>query len=348
MADSVSSIFYHHESKLSPEDALLRSPTVLIAFLGLWGLNVSIFERLGIDYKEALDDSAGACSSVSSSSVSSVSSSSSLPLALTDASSSSGNSSSLSSSSSSSYSSTTSGLPPPLLASPPPSSIVLLSLLLLLFLNLIQFLWIDVLNGLPLVSVALFYAWTLAVVVLSPKHQATMWVSRDLRRLSAIVADIIIGRSEQGGKRAAAAAVLPGGAGKTRTQGGGAAATSFRDVFVADAMCSVSKVFYDWGILIMLGKRTNCDRGRVGGGGTMAAFFWFLFRCRGARERQLQTRTHRTFTFYRYPLSSSSSSSSSLSLSLSPSPPQPTATRRSTTRLSAPPSSPPSLRLSPF
>ena len=41
-------------SGTGPATALLRSPTVIIAAVGLWGMNVYLFKLFGIDYEKVL------------------------------------------------------------------------------------------------------------------------------------------------------------------------------------------------------------------------------------------------------------------------------------------------------
>ena len=53
-AQEVGQIFATADAPHGPATALLRSPTVLIASIGLWAMNVYLFEIFGIDYKRVL------------------------------------------------------------------------------------------------------------------------------------------------------------------------------------------------------------------------------------------------------------------------------------------------------
>eukprot|EP00520_Triparma_pacifica_P014407 CAMPEP_0118659854 /NCGR_PEP_ID=MMETSP0785-20121206/15345_1 /TAXON_ID=91992 /ORGANISM="Bolidomonas pacifica, Strain CCMP 1866" /LENGTH=48 /DNA_ID= /DNA_START= /DNA_END= /DNA_ORIENTATION= len=44
----VANIWYVDQRDYAPSSALLRSPTVIILFLGLWGFNVAILDRFGL------------------------------------------------------------------------------------------------------------------------------------------------------------------------------------------------------------------------------------------------------------------------------------------------------------
>lgn len=98
-----------------------------------------------------------------------------------------------------------------------------LSLLLTL---LVRSYWIDVLQGGSISAVFIFYA-TVIVAIIVPFDQ-TMWLRRATRITLWRVGELIRPRCANAEPRP-----IP-----------------FVDVFVADAMCSLSKVFFDWGMLI--------------------------------------------------------------------------------------------------
>lgn len=53
-AQEVGTIFATADSPHGPTTTLLRSPTVIIASIGLWAMNVYVFGLFGIDYKRVL------------------------------------------------------------------------------------------------------------------------------------------------------------------------------------------------------------------------------------------------------------------------------------------------------
>ena len=49
----VANIWSTDQTDVTPTSALLRSPTVIILFIGLWGVNIAILDRFGLSYKRA-------------------------------------------------------------------------------------------------------------------------------------------------------------------------------------------------------------------------------------------------------------------------------------------------------
>jgi len=68
-AQEVGQIFATAESPHGPATALLRSPMVIILSIGLWAMNVYLFDLFGIDYKRALKVSPSSSSSASEASL---------------------------------------------------------------------------------------------------------------------------------------------------------------------------------------------------------------------------------------------------------------------------------------
>mmetsp|Transcript_8950 Transcript_8950/g.13051 ORF Transcript_8950/g.13051 Transcript_8950/m.13051 type:complete len:523 (+) Transcript_8950:102-1670(+) len=252
-----------------PATALLRSPTVIIASIGLWGMNVYFFRLFGIDYhyvlnldlvKEKEREAAKGASSSSSSApnsgngnispvptstieltaISPVGSSATTtdPSVITE-----GHSDKWSddgeldltrrhqkrrdaSSVASSGSKSSSGEAGEVTA----SKLLYLSFSLLLLLHTTTILWIDILNGTTLGAIFAFYsAVTVAIVV--PCEQ-NLWIRKAAVTVLQRAAELL-------NPRCSCVAHGPEGP----------RPIPFIDVFFADAMCSLSKVFFDWGML---------------------------------------------------------------------------------------------------
>jgi hypothetical protein len=206
-----------------PSHAMLRSPTVLIASVGLWGMNVYFFRVFGIDYVKVLkydllkrldgvDDTIskkdteplqGSQSDFGSADTDDddddynveeefiMEGSNDLGAAITW------------------------------------HKLVSLSLLLLCMLHLTYFIWMHVLGGGPVGAVFCFYAVvTVGIVIPLPQLQ---W----LRNATVIVCQRSLELFNPRCTCWTAERPIP-----------------FVDVFFADVLCSLSKVFFDWGILV--------------------------------------------------------------------------------------------------
>jgi hypothetical protein len=49
----VANIWSTDQTDITPTSALLRSPTVIILFIGMWGVNIAILDRYGLSHKRA-------------------------------------------------------------------------------------------------------------------------------------------------------------------------------------------------------------------------------------------------------------------------------------------------------
>jgi len=110
------------------------------------------------------------------------------------------------------------------------SKLILLSLSLLLTLHISTVLWIDYIGGTSIGAIFTFYILVLIGILLP--IQSTSWIRIALTTIFHRAFELIHPRCFclQGNN------VLP-------------RAIPFVDVFFADAMCSLSKVFFDWGML---------------------------------------------------------------------------------------------------
>lgn len=212
---------------LGPAHAMLRSPTVLIASVGLWGMNIYFFRLFGIDYAKVLKhdlihlDGESGDSSARDSKGTEMRSFSGM----------------------NEYSPEDDGGPndeefimegvnEPLSAITW-SRLVSLSVLWILLLHFTYFIWIDRLNGGPVGAVFSFYL-VVAISIALP-FPSLNW----LRRATGIV----LQRGFELFNPRCSGLVSPDSKSPPRP-------IPFVDVFFADAMCSLSKVFFDWGILL--------------------------------------------------------------------------------------------------
>jgi hypothetical protein len=219
-----------------PASALLRSPTVIIAAIGLWGMNVYLFRLFGIDHvhvltldlnkeKETGNDRRGRDHRDDANKIiDSPSSSSSI--------------------------------------SPSPASgsaskdrhvhrdvvdaevtwprLVVLSLSLLLLLHLTAILWIDLIGGSTIGALFAFYA-TVAIGVALPLP-STAWMRHAIYIIFQRTIELLTPRCYC-------------------LQAGIPRSVPFVDVFFADILCSLSKVFFDWGMLwhVSFFSPISCD-----------------------------------------------------------------------------------------
>mmetsp|Transcript_20889 Transcript_20889/g.45275 ORF Transcript_20889/g.45275 Transcript_20889/m.45275 type:complete len:513 (+) Transcript_20889:126-1664(+) len=242
-----------------PTTALLRSPTVIIAAVGLWGMNVYLFRLFGIDYAHVLtldlfkekeangrkgdddDDSDRDEGSSSGDGNNNPGGGGGLLLEKRH-----GHTSAQSltsppgSASKSNVSKThhhhhhshgpnnTNTIDPDSEVTAP--KLILFSLSLLLLLHLSTVLWIDLIGGSTIGAIFAFY--TAVVIGIAIPLPSTSWIRTAVVTIFHRAFELIHPRCfclQSSG-------IIP-------------RAIPFIDVFFADAMCSLSKVFFDWGML---------------------------------------------------------------------------------------------------
>lgn len=210
-----------------PAQSMLRSPTVIIASIGLWGMNIYFYRKFKLDYvhilnldliKEreaevkALKNSDGADSA------------------------SHGNNTNRSDKNSDFGDVDESPSSPARMAAIPFGSRITwgkcvgLSVFLIFLLHMSEYFWVDVHGGSSIGAVFFFYlAFILAIVF---PLTTTRWIR--------IATMLVLQRSyELINPRCSCITQPPNGP----------RPIPFIDVFYADAMCSLSKVFFDWGML---------------------------------------------------------------------------------------------------
>ncbi|KAL7435648.1 hypothetical protein ACHAXM_004862 [Skeletonema potamos] len=215
-----------------PAMSLLRSPTVIIAAVGLWGMNVYLFRVFGIDYVHVLtldlikeasarkggeskeDETTDLCS-VGSGSVHGRSSPT-MNSRSTKSQHKRTNSGDMNNHSDSADSEVTAG------------KLIIFSLSLLLLLHLSTVIWIDFIGGSHIGAIFIFYL-AVFVGILLP-FPSTEWIRTACITIFHRTFELINPRC------------FCFGSGVPR-------AIPFIDVFYADACCSLSKVFFDWGML---------------------------------------------------------------------------------------------------
>mmetsp|Transcript_39591 Transcript_39591/g.58166 ORF Transcript_39591/g.58166 Transcript_39591/m.58166 type:complete len:489 (-) Transcript_39591:123-1589(-) len=218
--------------------SLLRSPTVIIASIGLWGMNVWLFRLFGIDYKRVLlHDYMKLEPKLSEDMGNSDNDQDEEGTANTNI------TMELSASSQGGYDSGTQtgggvvNVDNPTIASlmnsTPGSEItaiklLLLSTFLLTLLHATSYTWINILGGDAIFAIFGFYL--LCVVCVCIPHRSTAWVRQACRMVFVRVMELLTPRCYC-------------------CTGAEYRAVPFLDVFFADAMCSMSKVFFDWGML---------------------------------------------------------------------------------------------------
>mmetsp|Transcript_7094 Transcript_7094/g.15387 ORF Transcript_7094/g.15387 Transcript_7094/m.15387 type:complete len:493 (+) Transcript_7094:123-1601(+) len=224
-----------------PATTLLRSPTVIIVAVGLWGMNVALFRLFGIDYayvltldlikeKEAnrkdgsdkIDQESGDMCSTSGSGPTQEKSSKRRG---TTAASSSGPGSNSKSHHNQRSKTITSVSADSDITAP---KLIIFSLSLLLLLHLSTVMWIDVIGGSTIGAIFAFYS---AVILgISIPIPSTAWIRAASSTVFYRAFELINPRC-------------------FCLRSGIPRAVPFIDVFFADAMCSLSKVFFDWGML---------------------------------------------------------------------------------------------------
>eukprot|EP00578_Thalassiosira_sp_NH16_P021689 CAMPEP_0181088234 /NCGR_PEP_ID=MMETSP1071-20121207/6678_1 /TAXON_ID=35127 /ORGANISM="Thalassiosira sp., Strain NH16" /LENGTH=492 /DNA_ID=CAMNT_0023170137 /DNA_START=58 /DNA_END=1536 /DNA_ORIENTATION=+ len=223
--------------------ALLRSPTVIIAAVGLWGMNVYLFRLFGIDYAHVLtldlvkekeangkggdkDDSSGDLCSTGNVV-------GGINLEKRHGHGPGGSNSSTTSSNSGSASKThyhhnhgptNSTIDGEVTA----GKLVVFSLFLLLLLHISTVIWIDFFGGSTIGAIFAFY--TSVIVGLLIPLPSSAWIRTACVTVFHRAFELINPRC-------------------FCLQSGIPRAVPFIDVFFADAMCSLSKVFFDWGML---------------------------------------------------------------------------------------------------
>lgn len=213
-----------------PAHAMLRSPTVLIASVGLWGMNVYFFRLFGINYVRVLKYDLLVIDGPTTHhrrASDGTEREPSLP-SMTQVLSGSEKGSEYSSDDDEYYDDEDSSDGDESHASITWGRLVCFSISLLVLLHSTYFLWIDVWGGGQLTAVFLFYGVVTAFIV--TPFPSTRW----LRKATVLV----LQRSfELVNPRCNCIGDDP------------PRPIPFVDVFFADAMCSLSKVFFDWGML---------------------------------------------------------------------------------------------------
>ena len=209
-----------------PAMSLLRSPTVIIAAVGLWGMNVCLFRLFGIDYVHVLTldlikekeasarkggqnyidvDAATDLCSVGGGSVNTLPSSKS-PNRRGGGGESNTNT----------ENEVTAG------------KLIVFSLSLLLTLHMSTVIWIDFIGGSAIGAIFTFYLAVIIGILLPIK--STSWIRTACAMIFHRIFELINPRC-------------------FCCSSGSPRAIPFIDVFFADACCSLSKVFFDWGML---------------------------------------------------------------------------------------------------
>jgi hypothetical protein len=194
-----------------PAQALLRSPTVIILSIGLWGMNIFFFRLFKLDYvqilnldlvkeRQALLVSSDDASEKSSALEQQNSSGSAFSLVI------------------------------PSGSRITASKCIGLSIVLLCLLHLSEYIWVDIHGGSTLGAIFIFYA-SVCFVFLLPLA-STRWMR--------IATSLVFQRTFELIRPRCSCITQP-------VQG--PRPIPFIDVFYADAMCSLSKVFFDWGML---------------------------------------------------------------------------------------------------
>ncbi len=231
-----------------PATALLRSPTVIIVAVGLWGMNVYLFRLFGIDYAHVLtldlmkekevnngrkdegDEIDKEDSSSSSSSSSNDTGSTGTDGGMMSLEKRHGHTAGAGSASNQSHQHHNHGQ-----SSTTPNDEVVtsgkligFSLSLLLLLHLSSVIWIDVYGGSTIGAIFAFYA---AVVIgIAMPLPSTAWIRTACDTVFHRTFELLNPRCFR--FRSGVPRVVP-----------------FIDVFFADILCSLSKVFFDWGML---------------------------------------------------------------------------------------------------
>lgn len=238
-----------------PAHAMMRSPTVLIASVGLWGMNIYFFRVFGIDYVRVLNldlwklegsnDATKKDIDYGDHSTRSVSEYNADDLDY-----------SMDEDANMIMEQGAAGMDPP--AAITWNRLVSLSLSLLILLHTTYFFWIDVAGGGPVGSVFAFYFVVLGAILFP--HPALLW----LRKSTVLVLQRTFELFNPRCSYLSDAATIPSNNTGIHHSPMHQRATPkpvalpviipriipFVDVFFADALCSLSKVFFDWGILL--------------------------------------------------------------------------------------------------
>lgn len=218
---------FGQDAGYGPSTSLLRSPTVLISSIGLWGMNILLFRHFGIDHVRVLsgvltssEDAHGGSSGSS----------------LTN-----GDSTTLSSNGtkSSSSSSTTTTADQGVTA----LKCFALSLALLAHLNMTTYVYIHTVPGGTAVGALFLFYVTVAVAAATP-CRSNKWIRDALGVVCYRAAELLRPRCQCVAELDASSSSSSRAARSPPPR-----PIPFVDVFFADAMCSLSKVFFDWGML---------------------------------------------------------------------------------------------------
>mmetsp|Transcript_8876 Transcript_8876/g.18395 ORF Transcript_8876/g.18395 Transcript_8876/m.18395 type:complete len:359 (-) Transcript_8876:1839-2915(-) len=244
--------------------ALLRSPTVIIASVGLWGMNVYLFRLFGIDYahvltldlvkekeaeiKNSIDDrsvvdegdddagslqgSIGGLEKRHSPAGGFISKSHPVPVSAPSSNASVGTISTNGGKSSTTMTLATTMTTPGAQRNPhdevTAGKLIFFSIFLLLLLHSTTVIWIDFLGGSTIGAIFAFYSAVFVGIVIP--LSSTAWIRKAVVTIFHRAFELVNPRC-------------------SCLQSGVPRAIPFIDVFFADAMCSMSKVFFDWGML---------------------------------------------------------------------------------------------------
>ncbi|GMI59566.1 hypothetical protein ScalyP_jg8061 [Parmales sp. scaly parma] len=235
MSFEVGNIFATADS--DPANSLLRSPVMIITGICLWGVNLNILKRYDLLTRIAplLNLNPGNASNKAAappdtdtdtdadSSLITITKSTSTSVHVDT------NRKRVTSTISNNHDADTNIAPPP--TPRPPSKIstrsqtlIKFALALIFFLYASQHLYISFLGGSPIVAVVLFHAFSLLTLLLHP-NESIVWLREAIISFLMRVGTIIMNLLETN------------------------KSVSFIDVFISDALCSLSKVFFDWGLM---------------------------------------------------------------------------------------------------
>lgn len=238
MSQEVGEIFGDGKGRAT---ALLRSPTVIILAVGLWGMNVALFRLFGIDFAHVLtldlikekeanakDESDGSDKEEGGSDL--CSSAGGLTLEKKRHGHGHGTSSTPGSNSKTHHHHNHGSNPSTSINNNDVTAVklILFSLSLLLLLHLSTVMWIDVLGGSTIGAIFAFYSAVIVGIALPVP--STAWIRTACATVFHRTFELVNPRCF---------CLRPGIP----------RAVPFIDVFFADAMCSLSKVFFDWGML---------------------------------------------------------------------------------------------------
>lgn len=226
----------------NPAHAMLRSPTVLIAAIGLWGMNVYFFRLFGIDFVKVFQHDLRKIANEEDAEAGNLLKKSSRPTREQNPSSFRREPSDTTPAADSSEKAELMdddelAIMDPSVEEPLPEEVtafqyVCLSMTLLFLLHTSYIFWIDWLQGGAIGAIFAFYL-TVGVAIIVP-IQATRWLR--------LAASIVLHRAWELINPRCHCILLDS---KQIPR-----PIPFVDVFFADAMCSLSKVFFDWGMLL--------------------------------------------------------------------------------------------------